>query len=331
MKLFYTLAAMTLSTCAFAQSYLLTVETFVGNKLEDKMSFSLQVGEPQTKGFDGKLLAKRYRAKGFPNKRYAEIKAAAADAKKTEAESKMTPREVVKNLAEKTRGELAAAERASESASAKIDSLSEKLKLLEELEELGSRNSPSFDRSYEAFCKKYELTPADLEYKKMLKKRPAYTGDIEEIDYGSFCSVKIMKAADKDVLLNINYAYSRIRSSFYSDGTNNSNSITKHPVVERFEKYGMKNVHLVVGKPYCVQFGRLSAEKARSLSEALSKSGIFGDGESVAGGEQAEAEADESAKLDAQGLYSEIKRKYSGEGGRVLRAVFTLKHDNGAL
>lgn len=82
MKLFYTLAAMTLSTCAFAQSYLLTVETFVGNKLEDKMSFSLQVGEPQTKGFDGKLLAKRYRAKGFPNKRYAEIKAAAADAKK---------------------------------------------------------------------------------------------------------------------------------------------------------------------------------------------------------------------------------------------------------
>ena len=93
----------------------------------------------------------------------------------------------------------------------------------------------------------------------------------------------------------------------------------------------MKNVHLVVGKPYCVQFGRLSAEKARSLSEALSKSGIFGDGESVAGGEQAEAEADESAKLDAQGLYSEIKRKYSGEGGRVLRAVFTLKHDNGAL
>lgn len=327
MKLFFTLAAISLSTCALAQSYLLTVETFVGNKLEDKISFSLQVGEPQTKGFDGKLLAKRYRAKGFPNKRFAEIKAAEADAKKTEEESKLTPRDVVKKLAEKTRGELAAAERACEKASAKTDSLSEKLKLLEELEELGSRNSPSFDRSYEAFCKKYELTPADLEYQKMLKKRPAYTGDIEEIDYGSFCSAKVTKAADKDVLLNINYAYSRIRSSFYSDGTNNSNSITKHPVVERFEKYGMTNIHLVVGKPYCVQFGRLSAEKARSLSEALSKSGIFGDGENASVGEESEAVADESAKLDAQGLYSEIKRKYSGEGGRVVRAVFTLKHD----
>ena len=327
MKLLFTLVAMTLSTCAFAQSYLLTVETFVGNKLEDKMSFSLQVGEPQTKGFDGKLLAKRYRAKGFPNKHYAEIKAAAAEAKKTEAEAKLTPRDIVKNLAEKTRGELAAAERASEKASARTDSLTEKLKLLEELEELSTRNSPSFDRSYEAFCKKFELTPADLEYQKMLKKRPAYTGDIEEIDYGSFCSAKITKAADKDVLLNIDYAYSRIRSSFYSDGNNNSNSITKHPVVERFEKYGLKNIHLVVGKPYCVQFGRLSAEKARSLSEALSKSGIFGDGENASGGEQAEVAADESAKLDAQGLYSEIKRKYASDGGRVLRAVFTLKYD----
>ena len=122
----------------------------------------------------------------------------------------------------------------------------------------------------------------------------------------------------------MNYAYSRINGSFYSDGNNNSNSITKHPIVERFEKLGVKDLKISIGKPYCFQFGRLSPEKARSLSEALSKSGIFGGGE---GGEtvQESAQPQESSELDAQGSYAEIKRNFASDGGRVVRVVITVK------
>ena len=90
---------------------------------------------------------------------------------------------------------------------------------------------------------------------------------------GSFCKIKLIKSADKKIKVSLDYAYSRIMSYFYSDGNNNGNTITKHPITERFEKLDVKDLVLTVGKPYCYQFTRLSPEKARSLSEAMAQSG----------------------------------------------------------
>ena len=64
-KYFSALLILACASVATAQTYRVSVETYVGNKLEDKFSFTLEQGEKQTKGFDGKLLAKRYRAKGY--------------------------------------------------------------------------------------------------------------------------------------------------------------------------------------------------------------------------------------------------------------------------
>ncbi len=313
--------------CAFGQSYRITVETLVGNRAEDKLSFTLSAGDTQTKGFDGMLLAKRYRAKGFPHKGLEAKKALELEEAQNAEQSKLKPADVVKSLLDATSRELDAAERRIELASGRRDSIAEKMKELESLDELASRGSQGFAPAYDAFRKKYEMTEDDVKYQKLLKKRPRYTGDIEEIDYGSFCSITLVKASGKNVSIDMDYAYSRILSSFYSDGNNNSNSITKHPVVERFEKYDIKGLNLVVGKPYCIQFGRMPPEKARSLSEALAKSGIFGSGDAGSGdsGSGNSVPAREDSDLDAQGPYSEIKRKFASDGGRVVRVVISVR------
>lgn len=318
MKFFTILFALSASCCALAQSYMVTVETIVGNRSEDKFCFSLEKGVKQTKGFDGKLLAKRYRAKGFPHRGLAAKAAQKAEEKKLEEFAELRPAEIVKKYLEQARKELESA------AVGRRESLEDKVKTLENLDELASRGAATFDAEYNEFRKRYGLTDEDLNYKKLLQKRPRYTGDIEEIDYGSYCSMEIVKATEKKVYIDMNYTYSRINGSFYSDGNNNSNSITKHPIVERFEKLGVKDLKISIGKPYCFQFGRLSPEKARSLSEALSKSGIFGGGE---GGEtvQESAQPQESSELDAQGSYAEIKRNFASDGGRVVRVVITVK------
>lgn len=324
MKFFTILFALSASCCALAQSYLVTVETIVGNRSEDKFCFSLEKDVKQTKGFDGKLLAKRYRAKGFPHGGLAARAAQKAETKKLEELAELKPAEIVKKYLEQARNELESAQKSESAAVGRRESLEDKVKTLENLEELASRGAASFDAEYNEFRKRYGLTDEDINYKKLLQKRPRYTGDIEEIDYGSYCSMKIVKATEKKVYIDMNYAYSRINGSFYSDGNNNSNSITKHPIVERFEKLGVKDLKISIGKPYCFQFGRLSPEKARSLSEALSKSGIFGggEGEESAG---ASVQPQETSELDAQGSYAEIKRNFASDGGRVVRVVITVK------
>lgn len=324
MKFFSILLALSASCCAFAQSYLVTVETIVGNRSEDKFSFSLEKDVKQTKGFDGKLLAKRYRAKGFPHNGLAAKATLKKEEEKLAELAALKPAEVVKKYLNQAQSELESAQKRESATIGRREALEEKVKALENLDELASRGGAAFETEYNAFLKKYELTPEDIKYKKLLQKRPRYTGDIEEIDYGSYCSMKIVKATEKKVYVDMNYAYSRINGSFYSDGNNNSNSITKHPIVERFEKLGVKDLKISIGKPYCFQFGRLSPEKARSLSEALSKSGIFGGGE---GEETAQdsAKPQETSELDAQGSYAEIKRNFASDGGRVVRVVITVK------
>ena len=53
---------------ANAQTYNVSVETQVGGKIEDRFNFTMQVGQPQYKGFDSKILAKRYRTNGYGHK-----------------------------------------------------------------------------------------------------------------------------------------------------------------------------------------------------------------------------------------------------------------------
>ena len=324
MKKFIALSFLLCSSYALGASYLVTVETSVANKAEDKFSFSLSEGDTQTKGFDGMLMAKRYRAQGFPHRALDAKKELEADELKNAEMAKLKPADIVKDLLDKAVKERDLLDRRIETTQGKRDTLDEKIKSLESLAELSSRNSPGFKSAFDAFKKKYEMTEEDLKYRKILKKRPRYTGDIEEIDYGSFCNMTLVKANGKNITVNMDYAYSRILSSFYSDGNNNSNSITKHPIIERFEKLGITNLRLSVGKPYCIQFGRLSPEKNRSLSEALSKSGIFGGGGASAA-QEAEPVEERRSELDAYGLLSEIKRKYASDGGRVARVVITVK------
>ena len=49
-----------------AQKYSVTVETHIAGKPEDKFTFVIAEGGSQHKGFDGKVLAKRYMSKGYP-------------------------------------------------------------------------------------------------------------------------------------------------------------------------------------------------------------------------------------------------------------------------
>lgn len=327
MKKFLTLFLLVQSLAVFGQSYRISVETYVSNKLEDKFSFTLSEGKEQQKGFDGKLLSKRYRAQGFPHKGLLEKLAIEKEEKIAKRTAAMKPAERVKKMLDKARKALESAETRMTTVSGQKDSAEQKVKELEELESLATRGSSSFQSAYADYLKRNGLTAEDAKVEKLFRKRPRDTGDVEEIDIGSFCNMKILKASDKKVKVSMDYAYSRVMSYFYSDGNNNGNTITKHAIAERFEKLGVEDLILTVGKQYCYQFTRLTTEKARSLSEAMAQSGIFGGG-SDEGGKQTTAESPEDKALDAEGDYKEIKRKYASSSGKVVRVVISLRFDN---
>lgn len=327
MKKFLTLFILVNALTVWGQAYRISVETYVANKLEDKFSFTLKEGETQEKGFDGKILAKRYRANGYPHKGLLEKAALEKEEKATKKMLSMKPEERIKRMVDKTRKSLEAAETRLSIVSGQKESLEQKLKELEDLEALASRGSPSFMSEFNYYLKRKGLTAEDAKIEKLYRKRPVDTGDVDEIDMGSFCRIKLIKAADKKVKVSMDYAYSRIMSYFYSDGNNNSNTITKHPITERFEKLGVDNLILTVGKSYCYQFTRLSPEKARSLSEAMAQSGIFA-GDSSQNGNASAPEIAEAKSLDTEGDYTEIKRKHSSDSGKVVRVVISLRFDN---
>lgn len=323
-KYFSALLILACASVAAAQTYRVSVETYVGNKLEDKFSFTLEQGEKQMKGFDGKLLAKRYRAKGYQHSQILKKALEFDEDKRQESQSALKPAERVRSLLEAARKDFDMAEKRLTSCQTSKEVAEGKLRELEELDALASRGSTSFKNAYEQYVKKNELTEEDIKFKKLVRRLPEDTGDVEKIDFGSFCRMKITKAADKKVTLAMDYCYSRIMTFFYADGNNNGNTVTKQPVVERFEKLGIKNLTLTVGAPYCIQFTRPSPdEAASSLAEAMAKTSVFG-GKSP---EEVAPLKAEKKPLDDQGLLSDIKRKYASQVGKVARAVITVKFE----
>ena len=68
MRKIFACCILSASFAAFAQTaYNVKVETYLAGKLDDKFEFVVKEGSPQEKGYDGRYLAKRYLAKGFPN------------------------------------------------------------------------------------------------------------------------------------------------------------------------------------------------------------------------------------------------------------------------
>ncbi len=323
MKKILFLLCLSLATVAFAQSYRVTVETIVGNKTEDEFSFTLAAGETQFKGFDGKLLAKRYRANGFPHRIMMEEQARKNFEEKLDKESALKPSERIAILLAKAQKEYNTFDTKISTLVGKKEKLAEMVKELEKLESMATRGTMAFKVAYDEYLKKNGLTAEDMKLKKMMNKRPRNTGDIEEIDFGSFCKITLTKTSEKKVMLDFDYSYSRINSYFYADGNNNANTITKTPIIERVDKIGVKDLTISVGKPYCFQFTRLPPEKARSLSEAVADSGIFGEGDAS---KPLQVEKDpEATALDAEGAFVSIKKKYASDARKVIRVVITVR------
>jgi len=325
--------ALASATAASAVSYDVTVETLVGGKIEDRFSFTMEQGARQVKGYDAKLLAKRYRAKGFAHKFQtmptvgleSERQSAAAS---EQAKEEKKPLELAQEKLSLMRRELSAAERKIDQIKMGNETLRDKVAALEDVVSKAERNPASFAAGYAAYQKKFEpVVEVDENYERLMKKRPKSTGDVEEVELGSYCNLIIQKGNEKAVSVDLSYAYSRQFSSFYSDGNNNDNTITKFPIFEKFEKMGVKNLVINVGKTYCFQFGRPTPDEAKTLQEALSSTSVFGGSGDISAPKDSETAVAEEPKspLDAAGYYTEIKRKFPSDAGKTVRMLITVK------
>jgi len=311
---------------AQAASYDMLVETFVGGKLEDKFSFRLEDGVVQEKGFDTRIYAKRYRAEGWRPAAIERKEAEAAEAAEAEKSAAKKPLELAREKLSALENQISSNERHTEILASKSKELSEKRDALAAVIEKASRSSSAFEAAYAKYLEQYEpKDEEDIKYQKLMKRVPKNTGDVDIVDLGSFCRVKVVKSTEKSIRVNLDFAYVRILSAFYSDGNNNGNSITKFPVFERFEKFGAENVKFSFGVPYCMQFGRPSPEEARSLQDVISSSSIFAGTSAGKAQLQLQLPTYQASSLDAQGTYSEIKDNFPQDAGRTIRVVVTVK------
>ncbi len=320
------------SLSAFAQSYDVKVETYVGGKLEDKFSFVIKGEDPQEKGFDGKYLAKRYLAKGFENTTLA----MAEEAKKIKEQKEIDDAKTYLQKAEEmllalTNTSLGAEKRVT-SANAVIEANKNKVKALEEIIELGKSGSASAKAKFEAYMSEFGPSKQDLiDAKKAARLKKIKYQDFEEYDIGSFCRMRVLKVLNKrTVRFNISYAYSRLLATAYHDGKNTDNAITKYPIFEIFERLNTK-AKITLGKPYCIQFARPSStEEAKTIQDAIAQTRLFSGMDASIATEESNDETEqvaESAKkspLDVKGSYEKIKDKFSAETASTLRAVFTV-------
>ena len=331
MRALLTFALSLVGFSAAAATYNITVETFVAGRLEDKFSFNLSEEKFQEKGFDTKILAKRYRAAGWIHpdiiQRDAEEKEKIAQTEQASAPKK-TPLEIAKEKLEELETEYSKADRRIERSRDKLAILDERIKMLKDAVEKGARNTGAFQSAYKSYLDRYEpKEEIDENYERLLRNRPKNTGDVEEVLLGSYCRMKLVKENEKSIRVDLDYAYSRVLSFFYSDGNNNDNSITKHPIFERFERLGLQNVKLIFSKPYCIQIGRPSPEEARTLQDALAATTIFSNMGGIPEGQRPAPikPTYAASELDAQGSYAEIKQKYALDSGKTLRVVITAK------
>ena len=324
-KYIFTLLLLCACAFAYAAKFKVSVEVCVGLRTEDKFYFEMDEGEIQQKGYDGKMLAKRYRGHGFPH-RTIKFQESEEEIEKQKAEiAKRTPAEEADAKLFELNRKIREFDRRIESAKSMSDSIVQKRDILAKIIEKDGKNPRALKKSFDDFLEKYEKKEAtDENYERLMRRIPRDTGDVEEIDVGSYFDIKILKAFEKGVTADVNMSYSRINSWFYSDGNNNDNTITKQPIYEKFEKLDVKELPLEFGKSYCFQFGRPDQKTARSLKEAESRTQLFGESrETLKVEETAEAPA-QTSPLDAQGPLSEIKKKFKSDEGKTIRFIIKV-------
>lgn len=333
---FSTFAAIMLFAGALsAQKYSVTVETHVAGKPEDKFTFVLSEGESQHKGFDGKVLAKRYMARGYPEPsvNMDEYSNEVSGKEKPAAKvAKISPVEEARAKLLGLKNEIMRLENSLAGAQGRIGRLAERAEALEAAIEKGEKTPSLFAGEYKSYLDKYEPDAAQLEKDRkieaMIRNRPKHRGDVEEFDLGSFCAVKLLKAGGKKVMVNMDYVYSNPVSYFYADGNSNGNTILKQRQFERFERK-MRDLVLDVNRPYCIQFERPKIESSKTLSDAMEQTALFSkSGVSRGGGGEA-GEGAAHSKYDAEGPYAEIRKQFPTGLARTARIIITVKKVGG--
>lgn len=347
LKSIFAAATLFAATSASAQQYEITVETLVGGKPADKFAFVVEEGDTQFKGFDGKLVAKKYRAKGYlpksvnanalkektAKKSDTQKSAAKAKAEKTAVEKsvpKSRPIDEARAKLSNLRSELRRLENSVSDSQARMDKISLQLETLERVVDKGDKNLATFPAEYKSYLAKYEPVDEQLEKDKkidaLIRSRKDNSGDTEEFDVGSFCVLTLKQVKGKKLLLDVDYIYSHKVSDFYADGNSNGNTILKQTVMERLTR-NPRNLVVSLNRPYCIQFARPKNDGSKSLSEAISQTSIIA--EATANLEKAEAEAvgeqAEKSEFDAQGSYAEIRKKFPSGLAKTARIVITAK------
>lgn len=315
-------------SAAFATAYNVKVETYVGGRLEDKFAFVVKSGESQEKGYDGKYLAKRFLAKGFVNRNVELEQLRAGEAKLAEAEAEKSLSTKVEELLTAERVNLSNAEKRAEASAAQNALSTEKIAALEQIKEAFATSERSAKKLFEEFAQKYSLSAQDKkDAQKLARLSRVKYSDYEEFDVGSYCKMRAVKVLGANqVRFEISYAYSRLLSYSYHDGLNSDNSITKYPVFEIFERLHTP-AKITLGKPYCIQFTRpKSAEEAKTIQDALSKTTLFAGGAPATGSDSPVVSVPtlKHGELDAKGSFEKIQNKYSARTGETVRAVFTV-------
>lgn len=320
-----------------AQKYSVTVETHIAGKPDDKFTFVLAEGESQHKGFDGKVLAKRYMAKGYPapSVNMDEYADEVSENEKPAAAKveKISPIDEARGKLLGLKNEILRLENSLAGAQGRIGKLTEQADALESAIEKGEKTPSLFAGEYKSYLDKYEPDAAQIEKDKkieaMIRNRPKHRGDVEEFDLGSFCAVKLLKANGKKVMVNMDYIYSNPVSYFYADGNSNGNTIMKQRQFERFERK-MRDLVLDVNRPYCIQFERPKINSGKTLSDAMEQTALFSkSGVSRGGATEASDGGAAPSKYDAEGSYAEIRKQFPTGLARTARIIITVKKVGG--
>lgn len=319
-----------------AQKYSITVETHIAGRPEDKFTFVLSEGESQYKGFDGKVLVKRYMAKGYPapSVDMAEYSnSSEKTAKKTAEAKKIAPIDEARGKLIGLKGEVTRLENQITGAQGRIGKLSTQIEDLESAIEKGEKTVSLFAGEYKNYLDKYEPNAEQAEKDKrieaMFRNRPKLRGDVEEFDLGSFCAMKLLQVKGKKLLVNMDYIYSNPVSYFYADGNNNDNTIMKQRQFERFERK-IRDLVLTVNRPYCIQFERPDLTSDKTLSDAMAQTTLFSKSGTASGSAAQASEFAAPSKYDAQGPYSDIRKQFPTGLAKTARIIITVKKIGGA-
>ncbi len=332
--LLFSIFCMSATASVFAVSYNVHVDTYVGDKLEDKFEFVIKEGEVQQKGYDGKYLAKRFLAKGFSHVSANSLKEDDSEETVKQPKEEKSIEQIISEKIFQLRNEQVSAEKRSENSQLTIQKCRDEIAELEEIEKLMKGSPMSAKLKFEQYMKKHEPSKEDIaDAKRMARMRKIKYQDFEEYDIGSYCRMRIVKVINpQKVRFNISFAYSRLLSMAYHDGKNTDNAITKYPVFEIFERLNT-SAKITLGKPYCIQFTRPSSiEEAKTIQDAIAQTRLFSGVNDVPSLPSANDNSDDDekdveapkGKYDAKGSYEKIRRKYQFETPKTVRAVFTV-------